>query len=142
MNGTTHNHVIPIKVYLGVWAALTALTVLTVAASFVHLGFISVMVALGIATIKATLVALFFMHLLYDEKFNLVVLVAGLLFVAVFFAFTLIDPLTRGTIDPITAREIKPTMERPSSPLSGRLKQERAAEQKTEAAPPPAQPAH
>ena len=54
---------------------------------------------------EATLVALFFMHLLYDNKLNLVILVASFLFVAIFFTPTLIDLGTRGMLDPIKTRD-------------------------------------
>ncbi|HPK01405.1 MAG TPA: cytochrome C oxidase subunit IV family protein [Candidatus Sumerlaeota bacterium] len=107
-----HVHVIPLKVYIGVWLALMFLTALTVAVSFVHIGFLNVPIALSIAMIKATLVALIFMHLYYDEKFNLIVLLSGLVFVAIFFAFTLIDPLTRGEVNADEGYFLVPEMPR------------------------------
>jgi cytochrome c oxidase subunit 4 len=94
-------HVLPIRVYLAVWAALVVLTVLTVTASRFDFGSANTFIALVIATIKGSLVALFFMHLYYDNKLNLIVLVASLMFVSIFFTPTLIDLGTRGAIDPI-----------------------------------------
>jgi len=108
-----HEHVISWKVYLAVWAALMALTAITVTASRLDLGHFNTPLALAIATLKAALVALFFMHLLYDEKFNLVVLGAGLLFVLIFLVLTLGDPLTRGRLNPIQGHEINPAIVRP-----------------------------
>lgn len=89
-------HIIPLWVYLAVFGALLFLTVLTVAAAYVDLGFMNMPIALGIATVKAALVAMFFMHLLYDEKFNLIVFLTALLFLMVFMTFTMLDPITRG----------------------------------------------
>jgi cytochrome c oxidase subunit IV len=91
-----HGHVLPLKVYIGVWGALMFLTVITVAVAQVDLGPLNVPLALAIASVKAALVALIFMHLLWDEKFNLVVLASSLLFALVFLGFTIYDPLTRG----------------------------------------------
>jgi cytochrome c oxidase subunit 4 len=108
-----HEHLISWKTYLAVWAALMMLTAITVTASRLNLGPFNTPLALGIATLKAALVALFFMHLLYDEKFNLVVLGTGLLFVLIFLALTLSDPLTRGRLNPIQGREINPAIVRP-----------------------------
>ena len=69
-NHATHKgaHIVPLRVYLGIGAALMVMTAVTVGVSFIHLGGWNVVVALTIASIKATLVALVFMHLLYDKK--------------------------------------------------------------------------
>ena len=87
------SHVIPAGVLLGVFAALIALTVATVAVTWVDLGALNLFVALGIATVKAALVALYFMHLRYDSPFNALLFVAGLAFVALFLGFTLMDAI-------------------------------------------------
>jgi cytochrome c oxidase subunit 4 len=52
---------------------------------------INVWVALTIAVVKAAFVALFFMHLFWDSKFNFLVLVASLFFVALFIGITTLD---------------------------------------------------
>jgi cytochrome c oxidase subunit 4 len=64
---STHSapHIVPLRAYIGVAAALFVLTVVTVAVSFVNLGGWNVVVALLIASVKSTLVAMVFMHLLY-----------------------------------------------------------------------------
>ena len=87
-------------------------TLVTVAAAFFDLGPINVPLMLLIATVKASLVALFFMHLWYDEKFNLVVLLVGVAFVGLFFIGTMTDAMTRGTIDLREKRYIQPEMPR------------------------------
>lgn len=94
-------HILPISVYLAVWAALVVLTAVTVAVSRFDFGSANTLIALLVATIKGSLVALFFMHLYYDNKLNLIILVSSLLFVSIFFTPTLIDLATRGTLDPL-----------------------------------------
>jgi cytochrome c oxidase subunit 4 len=86
-------HVMPPSVLLGTAAALMALTVITVASSRVDLGEWNVVVALAIASTKAALVALFFMHLKYENRFQLVVLVSAALFAALFVAFVMFDTI-------------------------------------------------
>lgn len=84
-------HVMPVKVLLGVWAALIVLTVVTVWSAQYDLGRIDLVAAMGIATVKATLVALYFMHLRYDKGFHTVVILGALLFVALFVSMSLLD---------------------------------------------------
>jgi cytochrome c oxidase subunit 4 len=94
-------HVLPIKLYLAVWGTLVVLTAITVAVSRFDFGTWNTVIAIVIATIKATIVALFFMHLKYDNKFNAVVFLAGLLFVSIFFFPVLVDLRTRGDLEPV-----------------------------------------
>ena len=58
-----------VKIYIAVFAALAALTIVTVVVSYLHLPpSKAVLVALSIATVKASLVALFFMHLISEKQ--------------------------------------------------------------------------
>ena len=84
-------HVVPFKLLLKVFIALTALTVLTVAASEVNFGELNLIVALVIAVVKASLVVLFFMHLRWDKPFNSIVFIGCLIFVALFISLCLLD---------------------------------------------------
>jgi len=84
-------HVLPVKVLVGTAAALLALTAVTVAVSLVDLGRLNVVVALAIATTKAAIVALVFMHLKYEDRFHLVVLVGAAVFAALLVAFIVFD---------------------------------------------------
>jgi cytochrome c oxidase subunit 4 len=84
-------HVVPMKILVGVFAALVFLTIATVSASYVDFGELNLVVALAIAVVKATLVVLFFMHLIWDRPFNAIVFVGCLIFVAIFIGFALID---------------------------------------------------
>lgn len=86
-----HVHVVPIKVLLGVWAALVVLTVVTVAVTYVDLGWLNIWVALAVAAVKASLVGLYFMHLRYDSPLNGFILVISMAFVALFIISTITD---------------------------------------------------
>jgi len=104
---TAQDHIIPARVYLIVGASLFVLTGITVGVSFVPLGPFNLVVALGIATIKATLVALVFMHLLYDNKFYLLVFVSAMMFLSIFIIFTMFDTMKRDALYQQTARPIR-----------------------------------
>ncbi len=84
-------HPIPLRTLLVVWMALMALTVLTVAVTYVDLGGLNLWIALAIAVLKGSLVGLFFMHLWYDRGFNGLIFVTALVFVAIFIGPTLMD---------------------------------------------------
>ena len=90
-DGKLHIHTAPIKLYLGVFAALIFFTVLTVALSYVHLGSLNLVVAILIATVKAGLVVTFFMHLRDDKRFITLMLLGGLFFIGIFFNYTMMD---------------------------------------------------
>ena len=85
------SHVMPLKLLFRVFAALIALTALTVFVAQTDLGSWEIVITMIIATTKATLVAVYFMHLKYDSPFNATILAFSLLFVALFIGFTLID---------------------------------------------------
>lgn len=89
-------HVSPVKTYLAIFAALMVGTAMTVAAAFQNFGPMNDVIALAIAVTKATLVVLFFMHVKYSTKLTTVVVVSGIFFLLVLFAFTLSDYVSRG----------------------------------------------
>ena len=89
-------HVIPISVYVGIWAILMFLTGLTVFVSFIELHDWNIVLALLIATIKGTLVVLFFMHLFYSSKLTKVTVIAALFFLFLLLSLSMTDYLTRG----------------------------------------------
>ncbi|MBD3377193.1 hypothetical protein GF406_19340 [candidate division KSB1 bacterium] len=95
---TPHEHVTPLKIYLGVAAALFVLTGVTVGVSFIDLGGWNAIVAVGVASVKAALVALFFMHLYHDDRLNTMVFLFGLLFITLFIGLTMFDTLRRADI--------------------------------------------
>jgi cytochrome c oxidase subunit IV len=84
-------HPSPIWQLLAVFFALLALTVATVYQSTLDLGDFEIWASLTIATIKAALVILFFMHMIHDKPFNIIMFLGTLVFVALFLGFTLMD---------------------------------------------------
>jgi cytochrome c oxidase subunit IV len=88
-------HLIPIGVYVGIWATLMFLTALTVFVSFIELHDWNIVLALVIATIKGTLVVLFFMHLFYSSKLTKVTVIAAIFFLFLLLALSMTDYLTR-----------------------------------------------
>ncbi|HNY42391.1 MAG TPA: cytochrome C oxidase subunit IV family protein [Bryobacteraceae bacterium] len=115
-HAATHEHEITgPKTYSAILAALLVLTIITVAVSRVDFGSMNTVVALLIASIKGSLVALFFMHLRHD-KFNAVIFVLGLFFLAVFLIWTLFDISTRVTVLPANLKQ--PVQAFPGAPLN------------------------
>ena len=81
-----------VKIYITVFVALMALTIITVAISRVHLPVpIAVSVALLVAIVKGSLVACYFMHLISEKKLIYAVLA---LTVAFFIALLALPILT------------------------------------------------
>ena len=65
-----------VKVYITVFVALMALTLITVAVSYLHLSTpMAITVALFVATIKGSLVACYFMHLISEKRLIYAVLI-------------------------------------------------------------------
>jgi cytochrome c oxidase subunit 4 len=84
-------HALPASVLLGTAAALLGLTILTVATSRLDLGAFNIVLALAIAGLKASLVAMFFMHLKYEHRFQAVIFVGALFFLALFIGLVVFD---------------------------------------------------
>ena len=83
-----------VRIYITVFVALMALTIITVAISRVHLPLpIAVTVALLVATIKGTLVACYFMHLISEKKLIYAVLAVTAVF---FLALLALPVITHG----------------------------------------------
>ena len=69
------------RVYIMVFVALAALTVVTVGVSYLHLNFgAAIALAMLVATIKGSLVACYFMHLISERKLIYWVLILTLVF--------------------------------------------------------------
>lgn len=96
------HHVSSLKMLMGTAGALLVLTVLTVAvpAIFTIPSPFNIIVALAIAVAKATLVALFFMNLYWDTKFNSMLLISGIIFVALLVGISMLDTMFREAIIP------------------------------------------
>ena len=88
-------HVVPKKIYYGIFAALMVLTLVTVWVSAIDLGPLNTVIALAIAGFKAVLVVLFFMHVKYSTRLTKVAVVAGLYWLGILLVLTLSDYLSR-----------------------------------------------
>jgi cytochrome c oxidase subunit IV len=88
-------HVVPVKVYIAVWAGLLVLTALTTGVAYIDLGVFNTVVALAIAVAKMMLVVLFFMHVKYTPGIPRIVMVAAVFWLAIMMSLTLADELTR-----------------------------------------------
>ena len=94
-----HEHVSPMTTYNTVIGALFVLTGLTYAVSFADLGPASLTVAMIVAFIKASLVVGYFMHLKYDDRYHLFVFLGTIIFVGIFFGFTIFDLKSRDALN-------------------------------------------
>jgi cytochrome c oxidase subunit 4 len=80
-----------VRVYVTVFVALMALTLITVTISTLHLDTpVAIVVALCIAGLKASLVAAYFMHLISEKK----LIVAALTLTAVLFLALMVLPVS------------------------------------------------
>jgi cytochrome c oxidase subunit IV len=78
-----------VRIYITVFVALMALTIITVGISYLHLPIaLAVTAALIVATVKGSLVACYFMHLISEKK----LIYAVLALTAIFFLALLALP--------------------------------------------------
>ena len=99
-------HVVPRRIYYGIFAALMVLTYLTYWVAFqdvdtriwgVHIA-LNPVIALAIATTKALLVILFFMHVRYSSKLTKVTVAAGFFWLGILLIMTMGDYISRSWI--------------------------------------------
>ena len=89
-------HVLPSKLYYGIWILLLILTVVTAGVATIDLGRFNTIVALLIASGKALIVVLFFMHVKYtSEKMTKAVLLAAVFWLLLLLVLSLADYSTR-----------------------------------------------
>ena len=98
-DGAVHVHIASTRFYVGIFAALIALTIATVKVSYYDFGAANIIIAMLIATTKASLVAAFFMHLRHDKLFNTLAFLAAFLFLAIFILLTYDDMGYRAQVD-------------------------------------------
>jgi len=89
-------HVSPKSTYAAIFAALMALTILTIALAYVDIGVLHFPATLGIAILKGTLVVLFFMHVKYSSQLTKLIVSAAFFFLLILFGLTLTDYMSRG----------------------------------------------
>jgi cytochrome c oxidase subunit 4 len=92
----SHDHpLVPVHLYLIVWAALVTLTGVTVGVSYLNLGHVAILTAVLIAAAKATLVLLYFMHVRFDHPAIAAMILVVIASYGVFFGLTFSDYLFR-----------------------------------------------
>ena len=99
-------HIVPRRIYYGIFAALMVLTLLTVWVAFqdvdTHLWGLHIalnpVIALAIATTKALLVVLYFMHVRYSSKLTKVTVLAGVFWLGILLVMTMGDYVSRDWI--------------------------------------------
>ncbi|MFO7983928.1 MAG: cytochrome C oxidase subunit IV family protein [Desulfuromonadales bacterium] len=89
------SHIVPHRVFIGVWIVLLILTGVTVAVAQVDLGPWNIWMALTVACVKSSLVLAFFMHLKYESPLFMISLLSTLAILAIFIGFTFFDVLYR-----------------------------------------------
>lgn len=89
------DHIVPLKTYFVIFAALLAFTLITVGVALIDLGRFNIVVALAIAGFKATLVVLFFMHVRWSSPLTKIFIVASLFWLAILLGFTFADYISR-----------------------------------------------
>jgi len=89
------HHVVPIPLYLTVFAALMVLLVLTLVAAYFDLGEWNVIIAITIAVVKAVLIILYFMHIRWGTALVRVFAGAALFWLTIMTILILQDYLSR-----------------------------------------------
>ncbi len=98
---STH-HISTFSTLVTVAGALLLLTFLTVSVTWFNIPEpFNVIVAITIAVVKAAAVAMFFMNLYWDTKFNSIIILIAVLFLAIMVVITLLDTLFRDAGFPI-----------------------------------------
>lgn len=95
-------HIVPFKIYLGVFLALLVLTVITVVVSVtVDVGHWNIVLAMAIASVKAMLVALFFMHLKFEDPITWLYAAFPIFLLFLLMAGVFIDNPVRMEVEPV-----------------------------------------
>ena len=89
------HHIVPVPIYLAVFATLIVLTWVTAYVATVDLGRWNIFVALAIAMFKASIVILFFMHVKYSSKLTKMIVGAGFFWLILLLFLTMTDIWTR-----------------------------------------------
>ncbi len=84
-------HIVSVPTLIVVWVVLCGGAVLNLLLNSARMGGSDVFVELVIASCMATISALYFMHLRYDNLFNMVVMILAFLFVTLFITWSSMD---------------------------------------------------
>jgi cytochrome c oxidase subunit 4 len=116
---TEHSeHIVPVWIYLLIFATLFVLTIVTAWVSFKdlstnihgHVINFNPLVALTIAVFKASLVVLFFMHVKYSPRLTKTVVGVGIFFLLILLSLTMTDYLSRGLMTSPTSSHMNTTV--------------------------------
>ena len=129
-DGQVHAHLSSVGFYvaiLGIPMMLTLLVTVAVGLSGSPSGRLNLAVAIVIASIKATLVVMFFMHLKYDNRFHATIVISSILFIGVFFAYTMNDTDRQArrrmvTTQGIAGAPVRADVQAPGGMLPARLR--------------------
>ena len=92
----TQPHGPGMRSYMIVWGALILLTAMTVTVAGFNLQKIAIIACLGIAAVKSTLVLFYFMHLRYEQRLVIKLLIPiAVVTLAIFIGLTFSDVITR-----------------------------------------------
>lgn len=92
-------HIVPVRIYVTIFAVLLVGTFLTVLAAFQDFPwYFNTIVAMTIAVTKATFVVLYFMHVRYSIRLVWVIVASALFWLVIMFALTFSDYWTRSWI--------------------------------------------
>lgn len=95
------HHISSDKFLWAIAGALFVLTLVTVGVYYLALPYPwSIVAAIAIAVVKATLVALFFMNLYWDERFNTMLLITSVVFLALLVGLSMLDVFFRQPVIP------------------------------------------
>jgi len=95
MENHENHHIVPYKTYLIVLLTLIVLTFISIAVTSIELGTLTVTTALLLATIKTALVLYYFMHLKFDQKIYLIMVLGVIAIFVLVIIITFIDYLYR-----------------------------------------------
>ena len=85
-----------LRVYITIWLSLLMFTFLTVTVASLNLGKLAIIACLAIAAVKSTLVLLYFMHLRYEKRMVIKILIPlTIVILAIFIGLTYSDVMTR-----------------------------------------------
>ena len=92
-------HIVSVRIYITIFLVLLVGTALTVWAAFIDFPYgLNALIAMTIAVTKATFVVLYFMHVRYSARLVWLILGSALFWMAILFAFTFADYLTRNRL--------------------------------------------
>ena len=92
-------HIVSVRIYITIFLVLLVGTALTVWAAFIDFPYgLNTLIAMTIAVTKATFVVLYFMHVRYRARLIWVIVGSALFWMAILFAFTFADYMTRSKL--------------------------------------------